>query len=434
MNMRICLLFVLLLNVFTFAASSLDEEKTARRALIEKLDDVGKKHLADTRDSLLTSLQEKDVDAVFRYVKLLTDSTYGEYALDKYELLQVYLLMDQFDSAIVTLVRDYDQHIYSHRDGYHISYYRNQWYSAFDDKLIEYLDANMDLTKRELLQEQLSRILDSDVRPDYKDLADLMYMEFSRDVIKNKYKACHVGKLMTNICHQPDFVNEMRYGSSDEEFAPKDTVFYDSLISKIADFQVKLTIPEFSFWAKKQLDVEKENRKKAVSTLYSKEHTKESKCVKGCYYEERLYTGGIGFELFVGMGFEVALALQNRIFILDLGFTKDDEGYGRYITLGIDVYETKYLKVVPFAGWRNPFVAGLQFEYRPWISERTDEFKIGEYVTIKAKLEMRYGYKSMENDEKGCNGADECSGLVKKEKGPRKLRPHIFGGVGFHFW
>ena len=54
--MRICLLFVLLLNAFAFAASSLDEEKTARRALIEKLDDVGKKHLADTRDSLLTSL------------------------------------------------------------------------------------------------------------------------------------------------------------------------------------------------------------------------------------------------------------------------------------------------------------------------------------------------------------------------------------------
>ena len=432
--MRICLLFVLLLNVLAFAGTPLQEEKAARRAFIEKLDDAKKKFLADTRDSLLASLQANDVESTMRYVKGLTDSTYGEYALDKYELLQIYLLMDQFDSAIVTLVRDYDQHIYSHRDGYHISYYRNQWYSAFDDKLIEYLDANMDLTKRELLQEQLSRILDSDVRSDYKDLADLMSMEFSRDVIKNKYKACHLGKLMTNICYQEDFINEMRYGSSDEEFAPKDTVFYDSLISKIADFQIKQSMPKFASWAKKQLDIEKENRKKAVSTLYSKEQPKKSEYVKGGYYEDRLYTGGIGFEFFAGMGFELALALQNRIFILDLGFTVDDEGYGGYITLGFDVYETKYLKVVPFAGWRNPFVAGLQFEYRPWISERTDEFKIGEYVTIKAKLEMRYGYKSMENDEKGCNGADECSGLVKKEKGPRKLRPHIFGGVGFHFW
>lgn len=432
--MRICLLFVLLLNVLAFAGTPLQEEKAARRAFIEKLDDAKKKFLADTRDSLLASLQANDVESTMRYVKGLTDSAYGDYALDKYELLQIYFLTNQLDSAIVTLVRDYDEHMYSHRDGYHLSYYKKQWYSAFDDKLIDYLDANMDLTKRELLQEQLSRIMNSDVSLDCKDLADLMSMEFSRDVIKNKYKACHVGKLMTNICHQPDFVNEMRYGSSDEEFAPKDTVFYDSLISKFADFQIKSTIPEFSFWIKKQLDVEKENRKKAVSTLYSKEQPKKSEYVKGGYYEDRLYTGGIGFEFFAGMGFELALALQNRIFILDLGFTRDDEGYGGYITLGFDVYETKYLKVVPFAGWRNPFVAGLQFEYRPWISERTDEFKIGEYVTIKAKLEMRYGYKSMENDEKGCNGADECSGLVKKEKGPRKLRPHIFGGVGFHFW
>ena len=352
--------------------------------------------------------------------------------------------MNQYDSAIVTLVRDYDEHMYSHRDGYHLSYYKKQWYSAFDDKLIDYLDANMDLIKREFLQEQLSRIMNSDVSPDCKDLADLMSMEFLRDVIKNKYKACHLGKLMTNICYQEDFINEMRYGFSDEDFVEKDTVFYDSLISKIADFQIKQSMPEFASWAKKQLDIEKENRKIAVYSIQRIEHSKEKQSAfhaidpncawPDCYYIERLYTGGIGFELFVGMGFELSLALQNKIFILDLGFTKDDEGYGGYITLGIDVYETKYLKVVPFAGWRNPFVAGLQFEYRPWISERTDEFKIGEYVTIKAKLEMRYGYKSMENDEKGCNGADECSGLVKKEKGPRKLRPHIFGGVGFHFW
>jgi hypothetical protein len=444
--MRICLFFVLLLNAFTFAASSLDEEKTARRALIEKLDDVGKKHLADMRDSLLTSLQEKDVDAVFRYVKLLTDSTYGDYALDKYELLQIYFLTNQLDSAIVTLVRDYDEHMYSHRDGYHLSYYKKQWYSAFDDKLIDYLDANMDLTKREFLQEQLSRIMNSDVSPDCKDLADLMSMEFSRDVIKNKYKACHLGKLMTNICYQEDFINEMRYGFSDEVFVEKDTVFYDSLISKIADFQIKQSMPKFASWAKKQLDIEKENRKIAVYSIQRIDHSKEKQSAfhandpncawPDCYYIERLYTGGIGFELFAGMGIELALALQNKIFILDLGLTVDNEEYGGYLTLGVDVYESRFFKVIPFVGWRNPFVAGLQLEYRPWISKQTDKFSVGEYFTVKAKLEMRYGYASMENDEGDCNGADACSGLVEKEsdKGPRKLRPHIFGGVGFHFW
>jgi hypothetical protein len=342
--MRVFLLFVLLLNVLAFAGTPLQEEKAARRAFIEKLDDAKKKFLADTRDSLLASLQANDVESTMRYVKGLTDSAYGDYALDKYELLQIYFLTNQLDSAIVTLVRDYDQHIYSHRDGSHLSYYKKQWYSAFDDKLIDYLDANMDLTKREFLQEQLSRIMNSDVSPDCKDLADLMSMEFSRDVIKNKYKACHLGKLMTNICYQEDFINEMRYGFSDEDFVEKDTVFYDSLISKIADFQIKQSMPEFASWAKKQLDIEKENRKIAVYSIQRIEHSKEKQSAfhaidpncawPDCYYIERLYTGGIGFEFFAGMGFELSLALQNRIFILDLGFTKDDEGYGKYITLG----------------------------------------------------------------------------------------------------
>jgi hypothetical protein len=62
------------LNVFTFAASFLDEKMAARRAFIEKLDDIEKKRLADTRDSLLTSLQENDVNAVARYIGILTDS------------------------------------------------------------------------------------------------------------------------------------------------------------------------------------------------------------------------------------------------------------------------------------------------------------------------------------------------------------------------
>lgn len=85
-----------------------------------------------------------------RYIEVLTDSTYGEYALDKYELLQIYLLMDQFDSAIVTFVCDYDNHLRSYAQGAYAHQY--QWYSAFDDKLIEFLDAKMNLTKRNFLQ------------------------------------------------------------------------------------------------------------------------------------------------------------------------------------------------------------------------------------------------------------------------------------------
>ena len=62
MSMRVFLLFVLLLNVLAFAGTPLQEEKAARRAFIEKVDDAKKKFLADTRDSLLASLGENDVE------------------------------------------------------------------------------------------------------------------------------------------------------------------------------------------------------------------------------------------------------------------------------------------------------------------------------------------------------------------------------------
>lgn len=133
MFMRICLLFVLLLNVLAFAGTPLQEEKTARRAFIEKLDDAKKKFLADTRDSLLASLQANDVESTFRYVKVLADSASEDYALDKYELLQVYLLMNQYDSAIVTLTRDFANHLtYDKNSGFGTTVSQ---YSAFYDNL-----------------------------------------------------------------------------------------------------------------------------------------------------------------------------------------------------------------------------------------------------------------------------------------------------------
>ena len=131
--MRVFLLFVLLLNVLAFAGTPLQEEKAARRAFIEKLDDAKKKFLADTRDSLLASLRENDVESTFRYVKVLADSAYGDYALDKYELLQIYFLTNQLDSAIVTLTRDFANHLtYDKNSGFGTTVSQ---YSAFYDNL-----------------------------------------------------------------------------------------------------------------------------------------------------------------------------------------------------------------------------------------------------------------------------------------------------------
>ena len=80
--MRVCLLFVLLLNAFVFAQSC------DIKPLPAFLDSPEKQALAKVRDSLLASLQAQDSSEVFRYVSVLKNSGYGERALDNYELLR----------------------------------------------------------------------------------------------------------------------------------------------------------------------------------------------------------------------------------------------------------------------------------------------------------------------------------------------------------
>ena len=409
MCMRIFLLFVLLLNVFTFAASFLDEKMAARRAFIEKLDDIEKMRLADTRDSLLTSLQENDVNAVARYIGVLTDSAYEEYALDKYELLQIYLLMDQFDSAIVTFVRDYDNHLSSYAQGRYAHQY--QWYSAFDDKLIEYLDAKMNLTNRDVLQEQLNRISNSNISQELKDLAELMKMEFARNVIKSKSIACFSEEVkkgkMSEVCSQRDEIYQMRYGVWSEDFVDKDSVYYDSLFSMFASFQNNYPDSEFRSWAIKHRHLANQTRERD----FRRQH----------YYLDRLYTGGIGGEFFISPSnsdCELNIVLQYKRFILTANHGQDPDFLdGWNVLLGVDAFENRFFKIVPFVGGYKSWMAGMQFEFRPWISELGGEFPIGGYLSFKAKYVFKYGENGGEADD------------YKKHSKHR-----FYLGVGFHIW
>ena len=101
MRMRNCLLFVLLLNVVVFA------NDCNIRPLRAFTDSPEKQTLANVRDSLLFALQAQDSNEVFRYVSVLKNSGYGERALDNYELIQIYFWMNQYDSTLVTLVREH---------------------------------------------------------------------------------------------------------------------------------------------------------------------------------------------------------------------------------------------------------------------------------------------------------------------------------------
>ena len=426
--MRIFLLLVLFLNVLGLAASRLNEALEARQALIAKFDDSEKKYLADVRDSLLYSLEANNNEESLRYVEILKDSSFKDFALDKYELLQIYFLTNSLDSAIVTFVRDYDNHLMPYAENAYAHAY--QWYSAFDDKLVDYLDSKMDLTKREVLQEQLNRFSNSDVSQEFKDLARLMKREFMRNVVKSKSVACFSEEMkkgrMPEVCEKRDEIYQMRYGVWSNDFVEKDSVFYDSLLSMYASFENEYPDSEFRSWAIKHGIIRRRNRESYNSYKY--------------YYRERFYTGGIGGEYFYGpsnSSFELNVVLQYKRFILSASYAQDDDFlYGWNVLLGADVFENKYFKVVPFVGGYDPWMAGLQLEFRPWISEMGHDAPIGGYLSFKAKYVFKYGENGCEAGT-GKDGVLRCyvDGAPTGRDSEKKLAKHRFYlGVGFHLW
>lgn len=397
MRVYVLISLVLLLNILGFGSSF--EEKEIRRFYIEKLE-AQRNYLGEMRDSLLQSLQAKDFEATSRYVEVLTDSVYEEYALDKYELMQIYFLMGKLDSAVAALVRDYDSRLEPYAEGAykHVGVYA----STFDDKLNEYLNENASLNTREKLRKQLNRTLNADVSQEYKDLADLMSFVFERDTIKNYTRT-------------EEYRKSMRYGFWGEDFVEKDSVYFDSLITKYSAFQNQYPESEFYTWARRENYLERKVKNIKNTTKH--------------YYVERYYTGGIGAEYFhaIGSGFQINGVLQYHRYILGLGYSEYDDDYGEgFVTyLGWDAYESKFIKTFPFVtGVFNQFDdfhwgGGLQFEFRPWISELGHDAPIGGYLTIKARYELMYGNVFV----------DRLNDVKEK-----KLRNHFYLGVGFHIW
>ena len=381
--MRKILLFVLLLNVLGFGSKFEDEE--IRRFHKEKLE-AQRSHFAETRDSLLQSLQAKDYEATSRYIELLTDSVFDAYALDKYELFQVYLLMDKLDSAVATFVRDYDNRLESYSYGSGYRYVDETKRSAFNDELNEYLNKHANLKTRENLRKQLNRALNADVSQEYKDLADLMSLVFERDTLKSRTTS-----------------ENKRYGFWKNDFVEKDSVYFELLISKYLTFQKKYPSSEFYSWAHREESLERKIQNNRNFQKY--------------YYREWFYTGGIGGEYFYSPSngsFEWNIVLQYKRFILSANYGQDDDfHYGWNVLLGADVFENKYFKVVPFVGGYDPWMAGLQFEYRPWISELGHDAPIGGYLSLKAKYVFKYGEYKKDN---------------------KHAKHRFYLGVGFHLW
>jgi hypothetical protein len=164
-----------------------------------------------------------------------------------------------------------------------------------------------------------------------------------------------------------------------------------------------------------------EFRSWAIKHRYLANQTRERDFNRRHYYLERFYTGGIGGEFFISPSnsdCELNIVLQYKRFILTANHGQDpDFLYGWNVLLGVDAFENRFFKIVPFVGGYKSWMAGMQFEFRPWISELGGEFPIGGYLSFKAKYVFKYGENGGEADD------------YKKHSKHR-----FYLGVGFHIW
>ncbi len=328
-----------------------------------------------------------------------------EFALDDLELMEIYLMTDQFDSAIVMWGRIYSTVLEEVRYSYvsdSLLALLNGTYSYLIDKTIK-----TDSLKVQSLFDRTLKNIGSQENRDLALVIKDMEVEYS---ISSKFRATHYyGCNRDDDCGKVESYTDRKSGMYVRVVGGYlncnlDTTRLDSIILQLEKFKSDYPESEFIPWIHKLLEWRISQRNDII-------HGSN-------YYKERLYTGGIGIEVWGSVrSILVGVPIQFRRVVVDFLLGGIDRYRGTFIaTTGVDVFETERFKVVPFIGGIDPLVAGVQLEYRPWIFP-CGARGIGEYVSFKFRYMAMYGKVKTENEGK------------KKE-----FHNGFFIGAGFHLW
>lgn len=358
------------------------------------------------RNLVYQSLKKGDNNSALEAAaSLRAMSPVPEFALDDLELMEIYLMTDQFDSAMVMWGRIYSTALEKVR------------YSYVSDSLLAHLNGTynflIDKTFRTdslKVKSLFERALKNVKSQEYRDLALIIKDLEPEYILNSKFRANHYygcnrdddcGKVESYPNLQSEMYVRVEGGYLESHF---DTTGLDVVIAQLENFKKNYPESEFIPWIQKLLEWRTSQRKSFVH--------------RSNYYNERLYTGGIGIEAWGSIrSMLVGVPIQFGRVAFDFLLGGIDHYGGTFLaTVGVDVFETKRFKVVPFVGGKNPFVAGAQFEYRPWIFPCSAN-GIGEYISFKFRYMAMYG-------------------KVKTEDGAKKKEFHngFFLGVGMHVW
>ena len=125
---------------------------------------------------LLKNQKKEDVVSIVQYVK---ERAPDEFAIDNLELIQIYLLVERYDLALDLWIGEYEK------------VGRKVQYSFVRDSLLDYLDANMNLTDSSVVKKKLKEVVVSNVDEEQRGLYKILLEMTPFYEMQNKFYAMH---------------------------------------------------------------------------------------------------------------------------------------------------------------------------------------------------------------------------------------------------
>lgn len=385
----------------------------------------------NTRADLLQALKTGNTTKVDSALLVLSYEKVPESAIDSLEILQVNLIRGRYDLAVpqlANILMKKDKKVrYSFANDSLFHYLRNETRFA-----AHYTDGPVDVEQRARhlkVIEYMTEAAQANIKQEYKDLASILadllpYYEFSDKgqwiYCSTVFKGISTDSLANIVAvRTEDWVNYHQ---------EMDTIGVLSLFEKMRAFYKKYPESEYSDWIYQKI------------TSLNK-HVEGYKRYRN-YYLDKLYTGGLGLEAFIGSSaaLVVGIPLQYSRFILTPSYIYDNNSYRTkdgsrieannldnfFVTAGFDAFENKWFKIQPFIGGYEFFTTGLQADFRFWMSKTLgSEFHDGTYLSLKFRY-MGIYYTSEKTTENAIAEDDRT-----KEK---KWGNWFFVGIGVHFW
>ena len=403
---------ILILAAFAFAQDANSRQIDFNKI---KINPANMDNELKIRENLLQALKTGNTSKIDSALLVLSYGKIPEAAIDSLEILQINIIRERYDLAIPQLanilMKEGQKVRYSFANDSLVVYLRQKTQYATYYKDSPYGRSSSVQFHKKFMTEATQ----ASIKQEYRDLASILVDLISYYTIIGKKpwayndtvsKDSSIDSLANIVAVRAEKIWMNFYSEAD-------TLAAKPLIEKMQAFYKNYPESEYSDWIYKNI------------TNFNS-HIERFKRHKN-YYLDKLYTGGLGFEVFIGnsSSFLIGIPLQFSRFILTPLYIHEKDSYTTKngyetkvdnlnffsITVGFDAFENKRLKIQPFIGL---IMTGLQVDYRFWMNKDPPSYNIGSYLSLKFRYMGIYYFPATE--------------------GRKKWGNRFFVGIGGHIW